>query len=216
MRTLSVLALLALLALSAPALGQPCPNGQCPVPQRGVVVQQPQQWAFPQSVGQYPVQQCGPQGCFAAPQQFVGPPVVQQQPRTYPYQDVEVIDGVPRVITVTGFRDVDVPQVMPSAKPIPAAGDDQQAAGAGKRERGRLFYLVVRNRAEDRLVEKGVSRDEAKRMVAGLSDPGIDGLADQCQIARGIGDGRLLDWILEHKEQIKALIEFIVSLLLLI
>lgn len=215
MRTLS---LAAVLLLAGPSFGQPCPNGQCPVPQRGVLVQQPQRFAFPQSVGQYPQvrQSCGPQGCLTAPQQpFVGPPS-QLGPTPVgacpgPGFQWAHLPGI-------GWGWVDqptlarsVPQVMPQA-----AGDDPQAAGAGKRDRGRLFYLVVRNRAEDRLVEKGVARDEAKRMVAGLSDQGIDGLADQCQIARGLGDGRLLDWILEHKEQIKALIEFIVGLLLLI
>lgn len=206
MRTLS---LVALLVVSAPAWGQ-CPNGQCPVPQRTAfgpqytLPQQSQRWAFPQSVGQYPaVQQCGPQGCYAAP--LVGPPVVRQQPRAYPYPDVVVIDGVPTPVLVTGPANDDGYGDFPAPKVVGAAGE---------RRVGFAVRVTVRTRLINELVErKGISRATARRLVDdNIDEPTLAAAATQAKTPDAFLRAdvvRAIDW-----DRFLAFVKKIVELLL--
>lgn len=85
------------------------------------------------------------------------------------------------------------------------------------RKHGRLFYNIVRSRVRDRLRASGKlpSNAEIDRLVDGVPDHDIDLYAEQAGIVGALGDGGLLQWIKDHKEQIIRVVMLIVSLLLM-
>ncbi len=89
------------------------------------------------------------------------------------------------------------------------------AKATAKSKRGRLFYRLVRTNLVVALArEHGYDRDDARDLVDGLTDAEIDARAD----ARGvqaIGDGGFLAWLVDHLDEIRALVEFFAGLLAL-
>ena len=75
---------------------------------------------------------------------------------------------------------------------------------------------MVKDRVFGQLVDRGVPRDKARKLVDTLSNESVDVYAAHVQIKEGIGDGKILDWLLDHREEILALIKLIVSLLAVI
>lgn len=113
----------------------------------------------------------------------------------------------------TGPKRVDPPSPVAAAKPnVPAPVFADQPV-TGKERHGRMFYRVVRDGAYRGLVEKGTPPVRARQLVESLSCESIDVYAAHCQISGGIGDGRLLDWLRDHREQILALVKLIIMLL---
>lgn len=108
-----------------------------------------------------------------------------------------------------------VPKVMEAAAPIPPPKFAANPEAASDRH-GRLFYRVVKDRVFGQLVDRGVPRDKARKLVDTLSNESVDVYAAHVQIKEGIGDGKILDWIIDHKDQILALVKLIVSLLAVI
>ena len=108
-----------------------------------------------------------------------------------------------------------VPKVMEAAAPVPPPKFAANPEAASDRH-GRLFYRVVKDRVFGQLVDRGVPRDKARRLVDTLSNESVDVYAAHVQIKEGIGDGKILDWLLDHREEILALIKLIVSLLAVI
>ena len=109
-----------------------------------------------------------------------------------------------------------VPKVMEAASPAVPAPKFAANPEAASDRHGRLFYRVVKDRVFGQLVDRGVPRDKARKLVDTLSNESVDVYAAHVQIKEGIGDGRILDWLLDHREEILALIKLIVSLLAVI
>jgi len=99
-----------------------------------------------------------------------------------------------------------------TAPPVPAPKFTANPESPGDRH-GRMFYRVVKDRAYGQLVERGVPKDKARKLVDTLSNESIDVYAQHVQIAGQIGDGKILDWLIDHRAEIIALIKLIVSLL---
>lgn len=107
-----------------------------------------------------------------------------------------------------------VPKAM--EKPNVPAPKFMAEPSTGKDRHGRLFYRVVKDRAYGQLVDRGVQPVKARKLVDTLAHESIDDYADHVHISQGIGDGKLLDWIIDHREELLALIKLIVSLLAVI
>lgn len=99
----------------------------------------------------------------------------------------------------------------PTAVPAPKF---VEAPSSARDRHGRLFYRRVVDQSYFGLVnEKGMDRTRARLLVESLSHESIDTYGDAVGIKAGIGDGKLLDWLYEHREQIIALVKLIISLL---
>lgn len=123
-------------------------------------------------------------------------------------------------LSVAFYCDAQPPNSLPPENPTrviqpvnPPKVDDTDPQAVG---RGRLFYAVVKDRVEDGLVKKGVSRTKARELTRSLSAETIDAQADQLKIAQGIGDGGFLDWLRNHREELLKLVEILITLLLLL
>jgi len=117
------------------------------------------------------------------------------------------------------------PQPPPVEKKADADPKEPLAAeaAADAPKHGGLFYRTVRNRAETKLAaelvakrgyKKADARAAAKAMIDDLDERSIDAYAAHVGVKQGIGDGGFLKWLSEHREEILALIEFIVKLLM--
>lgn len=113
----------------------------------------------------------------------------------------------------------------PTEPPAIGAGVEARESGAAKR----LLVKVVRARAVKELMARGfqsvggdprpLSREEAERLVAQLDDEQI--LVGAHQVGK-LGDGTILarlgavfDWIMAHKEEIAAIVKWVLGLLML-
>jgi len=108
------------------------------------------------------------------------------------------------------------PATLPFAAGATAVGDDSLAS-AGRRDP--LFYRLVKMRTRLALRRRGVSGLDAWAAVEDMDDETIDAVAaagGPMATAAGIGDGKILDAILEflRSEQGQALIAALVKLLL--
>lgn len=168
---------------------QNCPNGRC---------------QLAQPVGQYPV--------LAAPQSPLTATPVGNPPG--PDFEWKSLPGI-------GYGWVQVPADAP-LPPIPGISgapapkfDGPNVVEGRNGKHGRLFYHTVRTHVYRGLVDKGTPPVRAKQLVEALSVESIDAYADHVgiKVSGGIGDGKLLQWLVDHKEQILALIKFIIGLL---
>lgn len=108
-------------------------------------------------------------------------------------------------------RSASAPQAMERPRvPAPKFAAEPSTA---RDSHGRLFYRVVKDRAYGQLVDRGVQPAKARKLVDTLSHESIDTYADHVGVSQGIGDGKILDWLIDHREEILALIKLIVSLL---
>lgn len=105
------------------------------------------------------------------------------------------------------------PKAMEAASPkLPAPKFAANPEAASDRH-GRMFYRVVKDRVFGQLVDRGVPREKARKLVDTLSNESVDVYAAHVRISEGIGDGKILDWLIDHRAEILALIELIVKLL---
>lgn len=214
MRLLLAAAAVVLAAASAPAQ---CPGGVCPLP--GGFYAAPQYRLAPQ----YP---------FAGPGQAprLAPPVAAVPARPSPDHELW-LEGGQFTWKLKAGRPA--PQPMEPAVPadvvqlhrdtLAAKNGPPGVAQAEPRKHGGLFYRTVRNRAERQLADKLVkekgykpaeARVKAQQLVADLDDHTIDVVGERLAgVKEGIGDGRLIDWLIENREAILELIKFIVTLL---
>ena len=108
------------------------------------------------------------------------------------------------------------PATLPFAATATAVGDDDPPASSG---RDPLFYRLVKMRTRLALRRRGVSGLDAWAAVEDLDDATIDAVAaagGPMATAAGLGDGKILDAILEflRSEQGQMLIAALVKLLL--
>lgn len=128
-----------------------------------------------------------------------------------------------------GFSTPQIPAPAPvvvADAPKVVGADASQGVVAGASIRERIFVNVVRQRAVNHLVKHGlkdaagnitpVSREKAKELVAKVDDATI---LHAGHTYGALGDGKLLDslerfinWINEHQEQIKSVIQFLMSI----
>lgn len=82
----------------------------------------------------------------------------------------------------------------------------------------RLFRQLVARRVETEVArEKGVSRSEAMELVdAGLTNAVWERalVESKAQVPKGLGDGKILQWIIDHEDQIVALVSIIMKIVL--
>ncbi|HEY1191898.1 MAG TPA: hypothetical protein VGE74_29980 [Gemmata sp.] len=85
-----------------------------------------------------------------------------------------------------------------------------------KVKRGKLFFALVRRNLTTSLVrDHGYDRTDAAELVASLTDAQIDAQADQRKVG-AIGDGGFLAWLVDHLDEIRALVEFFAGLFALV
>lgn len=85
-----------------------------------------------------------------------------------------------------------------------------------KLKRGKLFYRLVRSNLVKSLVrEHGYDRSDAADLVDNLTDAEIDARADVRGV-QAIGDGGFLAWLVDHLDEIRALVEFFAGLFALV
>lgn len=205
MRVLFILS--AVLALQTVAMGQTkdCPTGNCPLQSRGQLVD------------------LGP-----VPPVGMKPPSDKHEWKYFPdlkvhgwdFKDEAKGAKVTAAPAPKAKSKVDEPPAPPVAAPfglnLPAPKFNDSTASDYKPLHGKIFYRVVRDNVYHKLVhEKGMKPDEARKLVESMSAESIDtyGKAVGINAVGGIGDGKILDWIVAHKDQIIALIKLIVSLL---
>lgn len=83
-------------------------------------------------------------------------------------------------------------------------------------KRGKLFFRLVRTNLVTALVRQhGYDRSDARELVDELPDAQIAAQADARGVA-AVGDGGFLAWLADHMDEIRALIEFFVSLFALV
>lgn len=154
-----------------------------------------------------------PGGVCPAPQQF-GAPLTS--PLTAPIGSPPSSAHEWGVIPGYGYgwklKTMESPKTMEAAPNVPAPKFAMEPS-TGRDAHGRLFYRVVKDRAYGQLVDRGVPKDKARKLVDTLSHESIDVYAQHVGISQGIGDGKLIDWLIDHRTEILALIKLIVSLL---
>lgn len=93
---------------------------------------------------------------------------------------------------------------------------ETEAVPAGRLFDGSRFHEFVRNHVVRGLVSKhNFHWNDARRMVDTLTDDEIDKEAPRFikQMPFGkLGDGKILQWIIDHKAEIMALVEWIITI----
>lgn len=77
-----------------------------------------------------------------------------------------------------------------------------------------LFYMRVRGSLHRRLSRR-LGADKADEALAAWGKKEIDGVAFQAGLRGKLGDGKILQWIIDHKDQIIAVIKIIFTIVMM-
>lgn len=177
---------------------QNCPGGVCPAP------------SAPFSATPFAAPQNCPGGICPTAGAPSGAVYADPGPAPSANHELHLVGG--RLVWVA--KPAAVPRVMEAPPGVPAPKFVESPSSA-RDKHGRMFYRHIVDRSYRGLVDRGIAPDKARKLVESLSHESIDVYGDHVGISGKIGDGGLLQWLIDHQEQIAALIKLIISLLAL-